>query len=249
MTCARHLEPMSWTTLLWVQRNTRKCDVWGCSVHTPRRLQQIANSCKRSDYNNFFTKKNRQTKKTLWVSWWVSVQNKSHCSLRPLIVWAQRSLTIFNLWAPPLFIPLPPWGTRWRRRRMPPLVLIKNWFRSLFSRFTVKTVHIYKCFSEVWSEFHRCISAWCVQWDVPVFSGIFRTLQTMDNRSDLPVLNCPSQCTFLQSSQFWAANHDMLSLSGSDREFLQISFWDISFEHCELWNALSVLQFCRAEHH
>ena len=33
----------------------------------------------------------------------------------------------------------------------------------------------------------------------------------------------------------------------SDREFLQISFWDISFERCWLWNALSVLHFCRAE--
>ena len=32
------------------------------------------------------------------------------------------------------------------------------------------------------------------------------------------------------------------------REFLQISFWDISSAHCGLWNALSVLQFCRSEH-
>ena len=33
-----------------------------CAVHTPRRLQQIAFSCKRSDYINFFfkKKKNRQ---------------------------------------------------------------------------------------------------------------------------------------------------------------------------------------------
>ena len=45
------LEPMSRATLKCVLWNTRKCDVWGCSVHTPRRLQQIAISCKRSDYN------------------------------------------------------------------------------------------------------------------------------------------------------------------------------------------------------
>ena len=30
-------------------------------------------------------------------------------------------------------------------------------------------MHVCKCFSEVWSEFHRCISAWFVQWDTPVF--------------------------------------------------------------------------------
>ena len=30
---ALHLEPMSRATLLSMQRNTRKCDVWGCSVH------------------------------------------------------------------------------------------------------------------------------------------------------------------------------------------------------------------------
>ena len=33
-------------------------------------------------------------------------------------------------------------------------------------------------------------------------SDICRPLQAMDNRSGLPVLICPSQCTFLQSSQF-----------------------------------------------
>ena len=159
----------------------------------------------------------------LWVSWWVSIQNRSPCSLRLFIVWAQRSLTIFNLWAP-----------RWRRRRTPPLILIKsNWFRSLFSRFTVETVHI--CF--------LICSVWYTK-----FSDIFWTLQAMGNRSGFPVQFCPSRCTSPQSSQFWAANHDMLSLSGSDREFHQISFWDISSAHCELWHALSVLQFCRAEH-
>ena len=33
-------------------------------------------------------------------------------------------------------------------------------------------------------------------------SDICRTLQAMDNRSGLHVPICPSQCTFLQSSQF-----------------------------------------------
>ena len=71
----------------------------------------------------------------------------------------------------------------------------------------------------------------------------------MDNRSDFPVLICPSQCTCLQSSQFWAANHDMLNLFGSDREFLEKPFWYISFLHHGRWSAPSVLQFYHAEHH
>ena len=33
-------------------------DVWGCTVYTHRRLQQIAVSCKRTYHNNFFKKKN-----------------------------------------------------------------------------------------------------------------------------------------------------------------------------------------------
>ena len=73
-----------------------------------------------------------------------------------------------KIWAPPVFIPLPQW-TIGRRRRMPPLVLMKrDWLRSLFSRFAVETVHNCDCFSEVWSEFHRWISAWFVQWEKTV---------------------------------------------------------------------------------
>ena len=36
-----------------MRAHTRKCDVRGCSCHTPRRLQQIAISCKRFCYNKF----------------------------------------------------------------------------------------------------------------------------------------------------------------------------------------------------
>ena len=45
----------------------------------------------------------------------------------------------------------------------------RNPCMSLFSRLTVKTVHLCYCFAEVWSEFHRCISARCVQRDRPGF--------------------------------------------------------------------------------
>ena len=37
-------------------------------------------------------------------------------------------------------------------------------------------------------------------------------------------------------------------LVGNDREFHHISFWYISFARCGPRNALSALQFCRAEH-
>ena len=58
------------------------------------------------------------------------------------------------------------------------MVLIKrDGFRSHFSRFVVETVHNCDCFSEVWSKFHRCISAWFVQWDIPVFLMSFELLR------------------------------------------------------------------------
>ena len=188
-----HIEPMSRATLLWVRRNTRKCDVWGCSVHTRRRLQQMAISCERSCYN--------------------------------------------KKWPPPVSIPLPPWRTG-RRRRMPPLVLMKrDWFKSLFSRFAVETVHNCDRFSEVWSEFHRCISAWFVQWNVPVCLTSLVLLRGWTTGMVFLWQFFPSRC-----SLFWVANHDILNLVGSDREFHQHSFWYAR-------TAVSVPQFCLAEHH
>ena len=91
-------------------------------------------SCTRSDYNHFF--KTQKLVKNSSLSFLMSECPKQvPFSLRPLISWAQRSLTFFNLWAPPVFTPLPPWGTGWRRRRMPPLILItENWFKSLLLR-------------------------------------------------------------------------------------------------------------------
>ena len=53
---------------------------------------------------------------------------------------------------------------------------------------------------------------------------------------------------FSSVQPIWVANHDMLNLVGSDREFHQNSFRDISSAQCDLWNALSVLQCCRAVH-
>ena len=51
-----------------------KCNVWGCSVHTTRRLQQIVISCKRSDYNKYFflKKKSRQKFHSEFLDEWAS---------------------------------------------------------------------------------------------------------------------------------------------------------------------------------
>ena len=78
----------------------------------------------------------------------------------------------------------------------------KNWFRSLFSRFTVKTVHICKCFSEVWSEFHWCISSWFVHGKKPIFRSLELSRQwtigmiflfAMHVSSVQPILSCESR--------------------------------------------------------
>ena len=80
---------------------------------------------------------------SLWAAQWESRFNRSPCSVMPLISRAQRYLTLMNLWAPPVVIPLPPWCAGWRRRRMPFLILVeRNRCKSLFSRLTVKTVHL-----------------------------------------------------------------------------------------------------------
>ena len=101
-----------------------------------------------------------------------------------------------KIWVPPIFIPLPPWGTGTRRRLLPPLVLMtRNWFRSLFSRFTRETVHYCDCCSEVWLEFHRCILARFVSVRHTSFSDTSQNPQRMGSRSGLPVLIGPSRCT------------------------------------------------------
>ena len=80
------------------------------------------------------------------------------------------------------------------------------------------------------------------------FPDISHVPQRMGSRSGLPVPIYPLRCTSTQSSQFWVAKHDILGLVGNDREFLQVSFWDISSVHCGPQNALSVRRFRRAEH-
>ena len=197
---AQTREPLSCDKSSCVREKKATIEVY--CLHTHRRLQQIAISCKRTYYK--------------------------------------------KKWAPPVLIPLPSRKTG-RRRQMPSVVLMKrDWFWSFFSRFSVETVHYCDCCSEVWSEFfYWCISAWFVQWDLPVFLISLVLLRGWA----VGVLIGPSRCTSPQASQFWVANHDTLNLVGSDRDFLQISFWDISSAHCGPRNALSLPQFCRADDH
>ena len=75
MTFATHLEPMSCATLLWVQRNTRKCDVWGCSVHkyTDPGRDYATTTLLTSKPNNIFTDALEQrAMNTMIVIWIIS---------------------------------------------------------------------------------------------------------------------------------------------------------------------------------
>ena len=143
---------------------------------------------------------------------------------------------------------MPPWSTG-RRRRRPPLVLMKkDWFWSFFSGFPVETVHYCDCCSEVWSEFHRCISAWFVQWEIPVFLVSLILLRGLAVRVVFLCQLIHCDALLLSPANYWVANHDLLDLVGNDREFHSNSFWYISSWRYELWSAPSVRLFCRAEH-
>ena len=149
----------------------------------------------------------------------------------------------------PLFIPLPPWGAGRRIRRIPPLVVMKkDWFRWLFSRFAEETVHYCDCFSEVWSVFHRCISAWVVQWSIPVFPASLIFLRGW-------AVGAVFRCQFIHCDALLLgpANFELritkcwISLEANVNSFKFL--FDTSLPRVVgLWNALSVLQFlpCRA---
>ena len=56
-------------------------------------------------------------------------------------------------------------------------------------------------------------------------SSVHRVLMCWERSTN----STPPACIFLQFDQFRIASHEILSLSGSDREFLQNSFWCTSF--------------------
>ena len=94
----------------------------------------------------------------------------------------------------------------------------------------------------------------CSMWDTTVL-GIFWIPFWIDDRSDPPVPTYPFRCISARSSQFWVANHDIVGLEENDREFLRNVlpdrwlFCGISSTRWRRWSTLSVLQFCRVEHH
>ena len=99
-----------------------------------------------------------------------------------------------------------------------------NWFRSLFSRFTVETVHICQCFSEVCSEFHRCISAWFVSCDIQVFLYLLNSSEagqwewiscanvsiSMDFSSFQLILSCESRYVESRWKRSWILSNFFL---------------------------------------
>ena len=104
--------------------------------------------------------------------------------------------------------------------------------------------HNCDCFSEVSSEFHRCISAWFVQWNFAVFLTSLELLRR-------GAIGMVFLCQFI---------HLAALLQGpSNFELLITIFWisleaivnsiNISSAHCGPRNAVSLPQFFRAEHH
>ena len=87
------------------------------------------------------------------------------------------------------------------------------------------------------SSVHSCPI--CSVWDTNVFDTS-ETHPWKGGWSGLPVPIYPLRCTSPRSSQFWAANHDILDLDGNDREFHQSSFWYISSAVSGPRNAVSV---------
>ena len=98
------------------------------------------------------------------------------------------------------------------------LIPVEKIGEDLFSsKLTPKTVHLCYSIAEVWSEFHLCISARCVQRDGPSFKKS-ETPQLMGDRWKLFAPMPPSRCSSPQSNQVWVAHHNILNFSDSDRE-------------------------------
>ena len=157
---AQTLEPMSCDTSLQVGTNTRKRWRVRCTVYTPRRLQQIAISCKRSCCNKF--------KKKSSTSFYPTATMKN---------WKKMTDATFG-------------------------IDVKGWVQvALLQIRGGDCSSIVTCFSEVWSEFHRCILARFVQCETPIFF-FSHTPQRMGSWSGLPLPIYPLRYTSPRSSQF-----------------------------------------------
>ena len=192
-----------------------------CAVHTSRRLQQIAISCERFDYNK---------KKSCKVSLLSSLVKKplcgSHCSVMPLMPRAQRCLTLTNFMS----------STR-NRSTSTMMCWMKKTTNAISD--TARKGSVLQTHSEDgaillmlrWSligasSVHFCQMCWERSTNSSCISYI---RQTTCERWNISALPRPSWWILLQFDQFWVASHEIWNLSGSDREFLQNSFWCISF--------------------
>ena len=153
-----------------------------CAVHTPRRLQQIAISCKRSDYNHFFLSK--KTCQSVTLSSFVRKRLKqvalffdaAHSTSSEVIHFDEFMSSTSGHSTATIC-------TGRRRRRKPFLILVqKNRCKSLFSRLTVKTV---QCIVNASRKSDRSfIGAFLpdVFSEIYQFSEISQTPQLMGNR-------------------------------------------------------------------
>ena len=134
--CTKFIQILTCTRIPW---NCSHCEkgLLKCCLYTPRRLQQTAVSCKRSNCNKIENiKKNRECRSSVVLS----KDGKQRVSPFYHVALHVSSFVDFHLnflWAPPGIAPLPPTGgrTRWL---VPVLILPEwHWLELSFSRFVV----------------------------------------------------------------------------------------------------------------
>ena len=118
------------------------------------------------------------------------------------------------------------------------------------SWFSMETVFEWDCSSEIWSKSHRSVFALFVQCEMPLSLLSLEFLFGETVRVIFLWKLVPSRCTSARSSQFWVAIHDRLGLWENDREYLcNVHLERQLFCGISSTRTLTVLQFCRVEHH
>ena len=181
----------------------RKCDVWVCSDHTSRRWQQIAISCKRSDYKiqktcQSFTMSNLVRKRLQHVALFC---NAAHSTSSEVIDFDEfmsstsgHSTATVRYWMKKTTNAISDTG----KKESVHIALLQIHSEDgafllvlLGSLIGVSSVH-----------FCQMCSARCTS-----FSYISRTPQVMDDNWSFSVPTRPSRWTSPRSNQFWVANH------------------------------------------
>ena len=138
-----------------------------------------------------------------------------------------------------------------------PILLRRNGFCNFFAWFSMETFFFFWVRLQLENLVEVASARFCPiysMWDTTVLGSFWIPLQR-DGTCDLAVPTRPSLCTYARSSQFWVAIHDRLGLWENDREYFcdvlleSQLFCGISSTRWRLYGTLSVLQFCRVEHH